>query len=171
MAQLLQMGSDEASILLSPLDIELRRRIWWLLVTLEKQCAEELVSQPASIMAWSSCSYPLNVNDDDLDPQATDLPQPRSGITDMSFLLMRFEMLSLFGKLIKMKPDLTVSDPGERRIRLAIKKEAMLVENRSRLDKLYLQHCSMTRPFDWTIITFAEAFLVSISCDGHRNLD
>ena len=163
MAQLLNLGSDEYSENLSPWEIELRRRAWWTLCCLEKRCAEDAASRPASIMDMSNCSLPLNVNDDDLDPAAFTSPIVRSGITDMTFCLMRFEMLRLFLDIFGTKPDATIVDLTQRQISLNFRKETVLGITRVRLDKDCLRYCNNSRPFDWFIRTFTEGFLVSIN--------
>lgn len=128
---------------------------------LEKRCAEDVAAQPASIMTWSECPFPLNVNDDDLDPAALHFPQPRSGVTDMTFCLLRFEMLKLFFELFNMRPDNSVTGSQQRQNSLDARKDDLLSATKNRLQYLYLQHCSATRPFDWLVMTFAEGFIVS----------
>lgn len=162
MAQLLNLGKGEQDPNYSPLETELRKRVWWTLCWLEKQCAEDLATQKASIMTWSVCSLPLNINDDDLDPDSLEMPQPRIGVTDMTFCLLRTEMLKLFFDLLSLKGNATVKDSAQRRANIAYKKERIFVDGKSRLEKLYLNHCSNTRPFDWLIINFVEALLVII---------
>lgn len=161
MAQLLQLGTDNISLSLSPLETELRKRIWWTLCWLEKQCAEDLASRPASILVWSQCSLPLNINDYDVNADDSEMPRPRTGITDMTFCLIRFEVLKLFFDITKVKPDKTTSEPLQVQVNLACEKGNLLANGKAKLDSNYLMHCNNTRSFDWLTKTFVEVLLVS----------
>lgn len=81
----------------------------------------------------------------------------------MTFCLMRFEMLKLFFDLFSLRPDGAIRDSNQRHNSLTCRKDLMLAETRSRLQTLYLQHCSCTRPFDWLIMTFSQGFLVCVT--------
>ncbi|ODM15258.1 hypothetical protein SI65_09199 [Aspergillus cristatus] len=69
----------------------MRRRVWWYLVNLDLRVSE-LAGARKSIVsqAWDT-QLPLNVNDDDIDPAMTVPPKSRTGITDMSFCLFKYE--------------------------------------------------------------------------------
>ncbi|KAL1304901.1 hypothetical protein AAFC00_003819 [Neodothiora populina] len=167
MAQLLHMDGKEVEEGVSILEMELRRRIWWTLVWLEKLCAEDLMSQPASIMTWSRCPFPLNVNDDDLDAEARNHPHARNEVTEMTFCLLRFEMLKLFFDISKPRLDIAIDDIVQQG-GIADQRVVVLSETRRRITDKYLQHCKSTRPFDWLVLTFAEVFLCKAELMAHR---
>lgn len=76
-----------------PFEVELRRRLWWQLVILDKRIAEITGS---TITALSSskgdCRWPLNINDTDLHINAKDRITPYAGPTEMLFSLTRFDL-------------------------------------------------------------------------------
>jgi len=160
MAQLLKLGSDDSDSTFSPFETQFRRRIWWTLCWLEKRCAED-IAEPTSIMTWgSACSLPIKICDNDLCSRGS-LPVPRVGLADNTFCLMRFEVLKLFFKLHRMKPDPTIRDERQRQENLVHLKEVLLNETKARLEEDVLQYCSDTRPFDWLVMHFVQAVMVS----------
>ena len=91
---------------------------------------------------------PLNVNDDDLDPSMTKLPEPKTGCTQMTFGLIRFEITSTMRKL-------QYSPPGPRRCNkffseLSIdRKEKWVRECHENLENKYLKDTDMSVPLYW----------------------
>lgn len=77
---------------LKPFDVEMRRRLWWVLCLLDMRSAEEQGTELIISERIHDTRLPLNVNDSDLDPDMTDFPEERQGATDMSFSLVRYEV-------------------------------------------------------------------------------
>lgn len=86
---------------LPPFEVEMRRRLWLQLVILDHTSAE-LAGTTPTFMAMASeywdTKRPLNINDLDLDPSATEYPPERVGATEMIFCLLRFEFGDFFRK-------------------------------------------------------------------------
>jgi hypothetical protein len=61
----------------------------------QNRCAEECRPLTRDYSWWDDFVYPLNVNDCDLHPTLDQTPQSRRGITDLSLLLVRMEMMRL----------------------------------------------------------------------------
>ncbi len=93
-------GGHAGDAALSPLDTELRRRLWWELRLLDTRTAEDCGAAPADF-ADADTRLPLNVDDADLargdtGPAAGAAPPPeRAGLTEMSFSLFRYDMCAL----------------------------------------------------------------------------
>ncbi|KAI0151537.1 hypothetical protein GGR57DRAFT_470599 [Xylariaceae sp. FL1272] len=83
---------------LTPFDIEMRRRLWWAICVLDLRSAEDQGSELIVVERTYDTQFPLNVNDEDLSPDMTELPRERSGPTDMSFCLIRYELCALSRK-------------------------------------------------------------------------
>ena len=78
---------DGSSLGLAPFETEMRRRIWWQIITLDTTAAATSVITPSLLPADSDTQPPLNLNDADLFPASTIAPQPRDGPTEMAFPL------------------------------------------------------------------------------------
>lgn len=162
-AQLMDLPWDGSRFKLPPFETEMRRRLWWTLCSIESRYAEENGFQPASTGQWSETNFPLNVDDEDLHPEATEPPQPRLGCTDMTFSLINFEIVSLISHINRVQPQGAGNGDkeGSDMDNIVQKKVNMLDECRVRLETKYLQYCSSSRPFDWMTIFFARLLLVS----------
>ncbi|KPI45774.1 Biphenyl-2,3-diol 1,2-dioxygenase 3 [Cyphellophora attinorum] len=79
----------------TPFMTEMHRRCWWSIVAVQNRCAEECRPLTRDYSWWDDFVYPLNVNDCDLHPTLDQTPQSRRGITDLTLLLVRMEMMRL----------------------------------------------------------------------------
>jgi hypothetical protein len=86
---------------------------------------------------------PINVNDDDLDPNMASLPESKTGCTQITFGLIRFEISNTLRKL-------QYVPPGPRRCNkffseLSVeKKEQWVRELHERLENQYLKDTDMS---------------------------
>lgn len=102
---------------------------------------------------------PLNINDDDLDPDALEAPEPRTGSTDMMLCLVGFEaaktMISTSHLGLGLSscslsvPELPSKD-----------KEKIITECHLRLESSYLAYCDNMRPFDWVTVVLSRLSIV-----------
>lgn len=84
LARSMDLHLDNARLSTSPFEGEMRKRLWWTLCSLECRSAEEYGFHPSVGGQTPDCALPLNVNDEDLDPDATEPPEARSGCTSMT---------------------------------------------------------------------------------------
>ncbi|MCJ1360688.1 MAG: hypothetical protein MMC33_010697 [Icmadophila ericetorum] len=98
MGQRIGLHRESASSSYPPFVAELRRRLWWHVISLDHRFAQ-LVGTPTSetfsIYNDSDIKRPLNFNDSDLSPEMQVMPLDHSGVTDMLFCTMRYEISSL----------------------------------------------------------------------------
>jgi hypothetical protein len=80
---------------LSPFQTEMRRRLWWQIYVLEIRAAEDQGCNSTVNRDSFDTQLPLNINDEDIKVDATDAPIPRSGFTDMTFGIIRYETILL----------------------------------------------------------------------------
>lgn len=95
--------------------------------------------------------FPLNINDEDLIPGATEFPRERLGYTDMTFSLIRFEITATYRRLkcsLTVQPNTTAEDLVAHRQQLIIGLEQRLYEN-------YLQYCNTTVIVHWLSATIS----------------
>ncbi len=90
--QRMGLHRDGASLGLAIFDIEMRRRSWWQIMTLDGRAAQ-LAGMGLSILnRHTDIKPPLNVNDSDLYPNMREPPVEHTGATEMIFTLVRCEI-------------------------------------------------------------------------------
>lgn len=82
---------DGSHLKLSPFETEMRLRLWWHLCILDSRAPEDQGLQPTIAVTNWELRLPLNVNDAQLYPEMTELPESSPGWTDMSFSLLQTE--------------------------------------------------------------------------------
>ncbi|ETN42291.1 uncharacterized protein HMPREF1541_04232 [Cyphellophora europaea CBS 101466] len=91
-AQRMRLHNEASYAGLAPFEAEMRRRLWWALVTFDNRICE-LSDFKASILnpTWD-CKRPLNVNDFDLRREMKSLPTSHNQLTEALFVLVRYEL-------------------------------------------------------------------------------
>ncbi|CAK7228508.1 hypothetical protein SBRCBS47491_006927 [Sporothrix bragantina] len=90
LAQAQGLHRDGAALGLSPFDTEMRRRLWWYIVSLESRLTE-IMGAESTLPVTTSTLLPCNINDSDLDPDMTAMPAVGPGASDMMFCLVEYE--------------------------------------------------------------------------------
>lgn len=117
---------------LSPYEIEMRRRVWWALCMMDVRASEDQGTDYTIARGSFDTKFPLNINDADIEPGTTKMPTEREGITDMTFLLVSYEISEVTKQM--MAPSAKEGAPGiEEQSRL-------LSEIYRKLDRGYLQY-------------------------------
>lgn len=105
-AQRMGIHRDGEALGLSPFDVQMRRRLWYQLISLDGYASQisgtGITVEPGT---WDS-KQPVNINDDQIWPGMTHQPEEQNGATDMIFFLARAEMGAWYLKSIdgKSKP-------------------------------------------------------------------
>lgn len=85
---------------MSPLEVEIRRRVWWFLCFLETKCWNSLGNSELAGVGVTERNFdtrePLNINDEDINATMTEFPLSRTGYTESTMTLMRCEVWRLF---------------------------------------------------------------------------
>ena len=161
LAQGLGIHRDGQQFGLSPFETELRRRLWWQISSLDARASEDQGSDPSIAEQSFDTKFPLNINDEDIDPSMKETPEEHEGATEMTFDLIRYSM----GVTVKR---LSYASPGEGRCRtmnasLGIEdKEHMIEDLHQYLEKKYLKHCDMSVPLHWVAATVARLILAKM---------
>ncbi|KAI9728333.1 MAG: hypothetical protein M1828_003733 [Chrysothrix sp. TS-e1954] len=152
---------DGTNFNLSPFEVETRRRMWWQVCILDVRLSEDHGCDPSIIEHTSDTRFPLNINDDDISPTMTESPPGRTGITEMTFCLIRFEVTRTFRRLSYNPPgsgpvlndnlEVTIQD-----------KERWIEECHQRLEENYLKYCDMSCPMHWVICTVARLVMAKM---------
>ncbi|EEU35508.1 uncharacterized protein NECHADRAFT_88782 [Fusarium vanettenii 77-13-4] len=108
----LRMGlnRDPHSYNLASLDVELRRRLWWQLITLvDHPDNSGLDSFHRPLTLESDTRIPLNVDDDDLTDGVVYAVSGSSGFTDTSFSLIQYEITQSFNQTLLERGTMTTT--------------------------------------------------------------
>nr|POE87564.1 bikaverin cluster transcription factor bik5 [Quercus suber] len=156
LARHLKVDADPKRMKYSPFEAEMRRRAWWQLCSLESRGAEEGEARLSSVAEACEVDLPSNLNDADLNPRATETPQPRNGITDMTFVLIRLRnmQLILMSRMIRK----THANSGDAIKPIAIVEQKKLYEShQSFMEEQFYKYMDDTRPYDWLCRRYSQS--------------
>lgn len=140
-AQSLGLHRDGNRLGLSPFQAEIRRRLWWHLLSRDSRAGEDYgLENTNAPLLMSDVNLPANVNDTDLTPEMSHAPEPRTGWTTMTFSLISIHLARTIQKLADMAASSSPSSSPSEDARAAI-----LQELRQRVDG-WLVHCNPVIP-------------------------
>lgn len=153
-AQAMGLHRDGASFGLRPLGIEIRRRLWWHICLLDIRSSEYHGCEPIVHESMFDTRMPLNINDSDLTPDMTVPPTEREESTEMTFCLIRCEVMRIVWKTGYVPP--AMRRPGQPAEGLSLSERASLAKDlQQRLEERYLKHCDTSSPFFQACVTVA----------------
>ncbi|EXA33902.1 hypothetical protein FOQG_13870 [Fusarium oxysporum f. sp. raphani 54005] len=85
---------------LSPFEVEQRRRLWWMIITVDIRASEDQGTEFSITQDSFDTKIPLNVNTSDIEPETKETPPERKGVTDMSFALAMCELARVSRQLM-----------------------------------------------------------------------
>ncbi|THC89879.1 hypothetical protein EYZ11_010667 [Aspergillus tanneri] len=95
LAQSIGLHRDGACLQLSPFDTEMRLRLWWHLCVLDSRAPEDQGFELSLDVLNQGLRLPLNIDDNQIFPNMTQLPNETEGWTEMSFFLIQTESCRL----------------------------------------------------------------------------
>ncbi|KAF5637957.1 hypothetical protein F52700_4660 [Fusarium sp. NRRL 52700] len=99
-AQSIGLHKDGAKLRLPPFESELRRRLWWHIISRDSRSGEDFgLEDPNDLLSTSDVKLPLNINDVDIFPGMEELPVERTEWTCMTFSLVNFDLAKAMEKL------------------------------------------------------------------------
>ncbi|KAF5537897.1 hypothetical protein FPHYL_12669 [Fusarium phyllophilum] len=82
-----------AKLGLPPFESELRRRLWWHIISRDSRSGEDFgLEDPNDLLLTSDVKLPLNANDADIFPEMEELPVERTEWTGMTFSLINVDL-------------------------------------------------------------------------------
>ena len=160
MAQMIGLQHDPDDSF-SSFEAEYRRRLWWHICGLESRGAEEGGARRSSIMEDSHVQLPSNLNDVDLDPDARERPKPRTGVTEVTFILLRWESVRMIEGLMEVKKRHKTESQSLDVDALKTDQKKVLDESKLRIETYYQRHLHTSRAYDWLCLRWIELMLVS----------
>lgn len=168
LAQALGIHRDGAKFGLSPYQTEMRRRLWWQICTLDVRASEDHGTDPSIGDQTFDTSFPLNINDEDLDPSTKEAPKERVGWSEMTFDLIRYTVSTTVRRLSyapvagpcqKKNAGITLED-----------KEHLIEELHQYLEEHYLKYCDMKVPLHWAAATVGRLVMAKMWLIVHHPL-
>lgn len=150
---------------------EIRRRLWWTICSLEARCAEEGARRRDALFASIKVKLPLNINDNDLQPGVTEMPQAREGITSMSFVLVRWEIMRLMARIQIIRKQHESLGEAANVDEMKRLQRTEFDKTLKDLDRIYLRKCHKSRAYDWVVIAMTEVMMVSLAMLCGTNAD
>ncbi|KAH8813099.1 fungal-specific transcription factor domain-containing protein [Xylogone sp. PMI_703] len=168
-AQSLGLHRDGTKLGLCPFDIEMRRRLWWQICVLDVRASEDHGHDPSILQQSFDTEFPTSINDVDINPDSKTLPEPRPGVSELTFCLIRYEICSCQRALQYCPPDRLTHGKGEQsgpttsKLLTLEEKEAIIKECADRLENKYLQYCTNAGPLYWVAATTARLIMSKMS--------
>ncbi|RDW67549.1 hypothetical protein BP6252_08945 [Coleophoma cylindrospora] len=174
LAQGMGLDRDGVALGLSPFETEMRRRIWWMLKTHDFRIAE-LCGRPKFLdldMGPYGTKCPTNINDDQLYPSMPSLLPDSNGLTDMTFVALRYELASFATKRVaKFRQEGNSLSEWERE--LTSKGDKVLSDETFReieglLEMKYLRYCDPSQPLHLITMLMARSSMNTIRFLTHH---
>ncbi|KAJ3488117.1 hypothetical protein NLG97_g6262 [Lecanicillium saksenae] len=136
LAQGMGLHRDGTHFDLTPFETEMRRRVWWGLVTLDLRSGEELGTDMVIPDGGYDTHLPLNINDTDISKDSKEFPEPREGRSDCAVAVVRYEICAMARRIHCASSALALrSDKSS-----IAEKEQMLIEVYQRIEDKFLRH-------------------------------
>ncbi|KAF4444278.1 hypothetical protein F53441_11186 [Fusarium austroafricanum] len=149
-AESLGLHRDGAKLGLSCFDSELRRRLWWHLITRDSRAGEDYgLDDPSLLISTSDVKLPVNIDDTDIYPEAKELPPEKAGWTGMTFSLVNINLAQAMEKL---KTVSTGPNPSEKERKQIIQELRTRIHNR-------LEKCNPVTPHQRLTVHCSEFLL------------
>ena len=123
-AESLGLHRDGEHLGLSPFQSEVRRRLWWHLLSRDGRAGEDYgLENTNSLLIKSEVRTPLNIDDTDLRPDMDELPKSKKCWTTMTFSLINLELIKTQQKLSGIAKSSSPSSPPHEDVRRKIMEE------------------------------------------------
>ena len=142
---------------LSPFEIEMRRRIWWVVCLLDARASQDQGTDLIITSSSFDTQIPLNINDDDISVESKDRPTARHGVTDSTLPRVIAEMTK-----IQIEMMTTSVKDGEEDLE---DQRCLLSKIYERLEQEYLQHTmeSADNVVYWVGVTVARLTMAKMT--------
>ncbi|KAK9352189.1 fungal-specific transcription factor domain-containing protein [Lipomyces doorenjongii] len=157
--QRIGLHREIASSKLSIFEAEIRRRLWWQILILDNRSAQlSGIGSGLEAYDFSEAWRPLNINDFDLSPTMKELPAEHTGVTEMLFCSVRYE-IGVFMRQTESWKATAVS--------MQVKDKA-INELENRLEQKYLRYCDTSIPLHLLSSLLARTAVCQMRLKAHH---
>lgn len=160
-ARAMGLHRDGTTFGLRPMETELRRRLWWHICLLDIRSSEHHGCQPIVQDSAFDTQMPLNINDSDLVYEMAEPPIEREEATEMTFSLVRCEVLRVALKTGYFSASKLSSDQNKE-AQTSTVPETMAKDLQERLEERYITYCDSSIPFFKLCMTVARLMVSRI---------
>lgn len=158
-AEKLGLHRDGTALGLTPEQTEERRRVWWQLQHIDLCLGICGGLTPMTLMADWDANLPLNIEDDDISPTTTTMPQERPALTSISYCRFTYWVIDTQRRAFRAKQGrFALSWQSNASLDPKLKDDVM-TEIEEGLNKEFLQYCDPIKPLD-TLLQLSARFLV-----------
>ncbi|KAI9900942.1 hypothetical protein N3K66_005204 [Trichothecium roseum] len=137
-SQRMGLHKDGDTLGLPPFDVQMRRRLFYQLLPLEGMASQMSgIELPIVPDAWNT-KPPLNINDDQIWPGMTEVPEPQTGATEMLFCLSRACMGTSLLRIRSNQRPLQFKDSDEAK--------RAIDHAESEIELRYIRYCDISNP-------------------------
>ena len=162
-AQRMGIHSESALARSTPLEAELRRRLWWSLVLFDNRISEMAEHKISTLAPTWDCKIPLNVSDSDLRSEMKHAPAVQETATDAIFAVVRGE-LGDFVRHAMFHLDFTT--PA---LKPLIPEGAELATVEKMIEDKYLRFCDAENPLHFMTIWWTRSYLAKCRLLEHHS--
>lgn len=170
-AQRMAIHSESALAKCSPLEAEMRRRLWWSLILFDTRIGEIASSKTLTLDPTWDCKIPLNVNDSDLRQGMKEPPAIQGISTEALFVVVRSEL----GEFIRHTEfHLSFTSPALKLIAKHARNDSVsegteLVNLEEMIENRYLKFCDQDNPIHFMTIWTTRAYLAKCRLLEHHS--
>ena len=170
-AQRMGIHSEPALAKCTPLEAEMRRRLWWSLILFDTRIGEISNSKTITLDPTWDCKVPLNVNDFDLRPEMKEPPPTQGRSSEAIFAVVRCEL----GDFIRHTAcHLDFTNPALKPIARHLHNDpnpecGELVKLEKGIEDKYLKFCDQDNPMHFMTIWTARAYFAKFRLLEHHS--
>ncbi|KAK1566185.1 C6 zinc finger domain-containing protein [Colletotrichum navitas] len=154
---------------ISAFDGEMRVRLWWQLYGIDARTRAAGRSSQPSAGEFGNVCLPLNVNDADLHPEMTELPTEHTGPTEMSYVLVKFEVTNWVRSSARASVILDLCSQGTARgTKQTGLEDKAIDELEARYHEKFLRHLDHNVPLYALTYAMAKIAIARMRCKVHN---
>ncbi|KAK2002729.1 hypothetical protein LX36DRAFT_626250 [Colletotrichum falcatum] len=154
---------------ISAFEGEMRVRLWWQLYGIDARTRAAGRSSQPSAGEFGNVCLPLNVNDADLHPEMTGLPAEHTGPTEMSCVLMKFEVTNWVRSSARAAAIVDLCTPGTARgAKQTGLEDKAIDELEARYHERFLRHLDDNVPLHALMRAMAKIAIARMRCKVHN---
>lgn len=168
LARKMGLHRDGMHLGLSPFESEMRRRLWWHILSTDFRASVLLNTQPSLGHPDSDTKEPLNLEDEDLHPNQTELLPERHGLTTNTVSLLRCDVMRFLRKLgspLRTEPHQELLETSTTS---HTKKMELVKQLEDSIESKYIRYCDPANSLHTLILIMGRSLLCNIKLHVYR---
>lgn len=168
LARRMGLHRDGTMLGLSPFQTEMRRRIWWHIVHMDCRTSYFSSTKPSTDLFLGDAKFPLNVDDEDLSPEMTQLPSERTGLTSIVLCVIRCHIADFSMKILPCGIDNAHATNIEGSSLTLAEKDAAINQIEDALETKFLRYYDPSNAFHTFAMIAARSSICIIRLSTHN---